>query len=83
MSTKAFRALPWGGFVNAMLLQLPRNPYVLWHKSMFGIGGRKPARNFTREERRQVKFTYNRQEEDCLGQGVGNDPLQSYVGHGY
>ena len=38
----------------------PTNLYVLWLEYKKGIGGRKPARQFTREERghKKVKYTY-------------------------
>ena len=33
---------------------------MLWHEYEFGIGGRKPARQFTSVERGRVKFKYSR-----------------------
>lgn len=38
----------------------PRDLYQLWQEYEFGIGGRKPARQFTSVERGAVKFTYSR-----------------------
>jgi len=35
----------------ASLSPLPRTLHALWHEFEFGIGGRKPARDFTASER--------------------------------
>ncbi len=44
----------------ADLSPTPRDLYVLWDKYQFGIGGRKPARLFTRTEKGAVKHKYHR-----------------------
>ena len=44
----------------AELSPTPRTLYVLWQEYQFGIGGRKAARLFTREERGRVKHKYHR-----------------------
>ena len=44
----------------ADLSPTPRTLYVLWLEYQEGIGGRKPARQFTREERGRVKHKYHR-----------------------
>lgn len=44
----------------ATLSTCPRNLYVLWQEYEFGVGGRKPARQFTSVERGRVKFKYSR-----------------------
>ena len=44
----------------ATLSKCPRNLYVLWQEYEFGLGGRKPAREFTPAERGRVKFKYSR-----------------------
>ena len=50
-----------GGTVGAATLsKCPRNLYVLWQEYQFGLGGRKPARQFTAVERGRVKFKYSR-----------------------
>ena len=50
-----------GGNVGAATLsRCPRNLYVLWQEYEFGLGGRKPARQFTSAERGRVKFKYSR-----------------------
>jgi hypothetical protein len=38
----------------------PRNLHILWQEYEFGLGGRKPARQFTAIERGRVKFKYCR-----------------------
>ena len=38
----------------------PRDLFTLWQEYEFGIGGRKPARQFTVGERAKVKFKYCR-----------------------
>ena len=45
---------------SATLSPHPRDLYTLWQEYEFGIGGRKPARQFTMGERAKVKFTYCR-----------------------
>ena len=42
------------------LSKCPRNLYILWQEYEFGFGGRKPAREFTSEERGANKFAYSR-----------------------
>jgi len=37
----------------------PRSLHILWHEPEFGVGGRKPAREFTAEERGGVKCTHH------------------------
>jgi hypothetical protein len=49
----------------------PKDLYILWQEYEFGIGGRKPARQFTMQERARVKFKYCRRKIvwdviDCL-----------------
>jgi len=46
----------------------PRNIHLLWLEYETGIGGRKPARDFTREERGRVKHKYHRRKVvwDCV-----------------
>jgi len=44
----------------ADLSSTPRTLYALWDEFVIGIGGRKPASEFTREERGRVKFKYCR-----------------------
>ena len=46
--------------VSADLSPTPRTLYVLWQEYQVGIGGRKAARLFTREERGKVKHKYHR-----------------------
>ena len=41
------------------LLRNPRNLFVLWQEYMFGIAGRRAAREFTSAERGRVKFTFS------------------------
>jgi hypothetical protein len=38
----------------------PRTLYLLGDEYMNGVGGRKPAKDFTRQERGRVKFKYHR-----------------------
>ena len=45
---------------NAVLSPLPRSLYDLWNEYQFGIGGRKPAKDFTPNERGRVKHNYAR-----------------------
>ena len=44
----------------ANLSPTPKNLYLLWAEWQTGIGGRKPAKEFTREERGKVKCKYTR-----------------------
>lgn len=44
----------------AKLSKNPRSLYVLWHKCEFAIGGRKPAKSFSREERGAVRHSYSK-----------------------
>ena len=46
--------------VLAELSPTPRNLYTLWEEYMVGIGGRKPARMFSRQERGRCKHKYHR-----------------------
>jgi hypothetical protein len=45
---------------NARLSPNPRNLHTLWQENEFGFGGRKPAKDFTTEERGRVKYSYHR-----------------------
>jgi hypothetical protein len=45
---------------NARLSPNPRNLHTLWQEYEFGFGGRKPAKDFTAEERGRVKYSYHR-----------------------
>lgn len=45
---------------NATLSPNPRTLHILWDEYIRGIGGRKPAKDFTRFERGQCKFKYSR-----------------------
>jgi hypothetical protein len=44
----------------ATLAPHPRNLHVLWQEYEYGIGGRKPAKDFTAAERGKVKYGYHR-----------------------
>ena len=57
-----------GGIGVATLTRAPRTLYELWDEYMSGMGGRKPARLFTREERGRVKYKYCRRKIvwDCV-----------------
>jgi Transcriptional activator of glycolytic enzymes len=44
----------------AELSPMPKNLYDLWQEYQIGIAGRKPARNFTAQERGRCKFKYCR-----------------------
>jgi hypothetical protein len=44
----------------ATLSPHPKDLYILWQEYEFGIGGRKPARQFTMQERAKVNFKYCR-----------------------
>lgn len=46
--------------VNATLMKNPRTLHLLWQEYEIGIGGRKPAKNFTVSERGRVKYAYYR-----------------------
>jgi len=46
--------------LRAELSPNPKNLYTLWDEYINGIGGRKPASEFTREERGKVKHKYCR-----------------------
>ncbi|KAI2507360.1 hypothetical protein MHU86_7080 [Fragilaria crotonensis] len=46
--------------VNATLTKNPRSLHLLWQEYEFGIGGRKPAKNFTAVEQGRVKYAYYR-----------------------
>lgn len=56
------------GGLPATLSPLPRTIYVLWQEYEFGIGGRKPAKEFTAQERGRVKYSYHRRKVvwDCV-----------------
>jgi hypothetical protein len=45
---------------NSSLSKTPKTLFVLWQEWEVGIGGRKPAKLFTRVERGRVKFIYCR-----------------------
>ncbi|KAI2498774.1 hypothetical protein MHU86_15730 [Fragilaria crotonensis] len=45
---------------NATLIKNPRSLHLLWQEYEFGIGGRKPAKNFNAIERGRVKYAYYR-----------------------
>ena len=51
---------PGGGGQPATLVKTPRTLDELWMEYNFGLGGRKPARLFTRHERGKCKYTYCR-----------------------
>ncbi|KAG9407882.1 hypothetical protein AC1031_021123 [Aphanomyces cochlioides] len=42
----------------SLLCKKPRDLYELWHEYEFGIGGNKPAKDFTAKERGETKWTY-------------------------
>jgi len=44
----------------ACLSSTPRNLYELWREYLHGIGGRKPACEFSRVEKGRVKHKYHR-----------------------
>jgi hypothetical protein len=62
---------PAGGFAGT-LSPNPRTLYLLWGEYEHGIGGRKAARLFTREERGRVKHKYHRRKIvwDCVSAQV-------------
>ena len=41
------------------LVKNPKSLHVLWQEYEFGVGGRKPAREFSSKERGAVKFSYS------------------------
>ena len=49
--------------VSAALSPHPRTIYELWDEYTIGIGGRKPAREFTAQERGKVKYKYYRRKK--------------------
>lgn len=53
---------------NATLSPHPRSLHQLWAEYMFGIGGRKPAKDFTTAERGRCKYKYCRRKIvwDCI-----------------
>jgi hypothetical protein len=57
----AGRGVRHGG-VTAELSPTPHSLYILWDEYQNGIGGRKAARLFTKEERGSCKFKYCRHE---------------------
>jgi hypothetical protein len=58
-----------GAAVPATLSPTPRTLYLIWDEYQQGIGGRKAARLFSREERGRVKHKYHRRKViwDCIG----------------
>ena len=46
--------------LNATLVKNPRSLHIIWQEYELGIGGRKPAKNFTAAERGRVKYAYYR-----------------------
>jgi hypothetical protein len=42
--------------LNATLVKNPRSLHIIWQEYEFGVGGRKPAKNFTATERGTVKY---------------------------
>lgn len=44
-------------YMNAKLCRNPKSLYILWQEFEFGIGGRKPAKAFTRAERGASRFS--------------------------
>ena len=66
-ATPAFRAAPLPirdtlavGSRVATLMRNPPDLHVLWHEYEFGIGGNKPAKFFTPQERGSCKYKYYR-----------------------
>jgi hypothetical protein len=57
--TKNVAQLQNGASPTASLSPIPRNVHILWTKYIIGIGGRKPAIEFSYYERRQVQHTYS------------------------
>jgi len=45
---------------SATLSPNPRTLHLLWHEYEFGLSGRKPAKDFTTEERGRNKYSYHR-----------------------
>ena len=58
------------------LCKCPKSLFVLWQEYEFGVGGRKPAKNFNAQERGRVKFNY------CLRKHFW-DLMNSMIRHGY
>lgn len=52
----------------ATLSPNPKNLFILWQEYEIGLGGRKAAKLFTREERGRVKHKYSRRKVvwDCI-----------------
>ena len=48
------------GLSMATLLPHPKSIYILWEEWHSGVGGRKPAKSFTRAERGVCKYKYHR-----------------------
>ena len=42
----------------AKLVRNPKSLYILWNEYEFGIGGRRPAKSFSKEERGMDRFNY-------------------------
>jgi hypothetical protein len=61
-----------GGAVPATLSPTPRTLHLLWDEYEQGIGGRKAARFFSREERGKAKHKYHRRKVvwDCIAELV-------------
>lgn len=53
-------ALGGQGVNTATLSRNPRTLFILWQEFEFGIGGRKPAKDFTAIERGRSKYAYHR-----------------------
>ena len=58
------------------LCKCPTSLFILWQEYEFGVGGRKPAKNFNAQERGRVKFNY------CLRKHFW-DLMNSMIRHGY
>ena len=43
----------------AVLMKCPRDLYILWKEYEFGVSRNKPAKDFTRHERGEVRFKYS------------------------
>ena len=72
----------------ALLTPNPRTLHVLWDEYIRGIGGNKPAREFTRAERGPVKHKYSRRkvfwdlvEELCRAGHSSNDVIDRIYSH--
>ena len=66
--------------INVTLSASPRTLYDLWDEFNHGIGGQKPAKDFTPRERGMVKHKYSRQKVvwDTVARLV-NSGLTSHV----